>query len=285
MSNLLQRAWLLFMAALFPVGCASTQTAENPPGPAKRPAKAASDKPGEQPAAAGDFTGTWATDGTGAEGIRTFVQQGGAMTGHFDRMRGRYSGTVSGRKLAGRFWWNEDPSGEPGYDATPAGQRGEFEITLSLDGNAFTGRSRYDGGEWVSWNGIKTDETAAPGETEKKVLEFTGTWATDGTGAEGIRTFVQQGGPMTGHFDEMRGRYSGTVSGRKLTGRFWWNEDPSGLTEFDATPAGHRGEFEITLSLDGDAFTGRSRYDGGEWVSWNGIRISEKPREGEKEGK
>ena len=31
--------------------------------------------------------------------------------------------------------------------------------------------------------------------------------------------------------------------------------------------------------------TGRSRYDGGEWVSWNGIRISEKPREGEKEGK
>jgi hypothetical protein len=285
MRSLLHRALPVFLAALFPFGCASTQTEENPPGPAKQPAKAESNEPGEPPAATGDFTGTWATDGTGAEGIRTFVQQGGAMTGHFDRMRGRDDGTVSGRVLTGRFWWNEDPSGTAGYDGTPAGQRGEFEIRLSLDGNAFTGRSRYDGAEWVSWNGIKTGETPAAGEAEGKVQDFTGTWATDGTGAEGIRTFVQQGGAMTGHFDEMRGRYDGTVSERKLTGRFWWNEDPSGTAGYDGTPAGQRGEFEITLSLDGDAFTGRSRYDGAEWVSWNGIRVSEKGREGQEGGK
>ncbi len=227
------------------------------------------------------YTGTWVTDGTGAGGMRTFVQKDSAVTGHFDEMRGRYDGTVVDGKLTGRFWWNENPVAVETYDDTPAGQRGEFEIMLSLDGNAFTGKSRYDGGEWVSWNGIRTDEPDAGGEGRPS-LDFTGTWATDGTGAGGVRVFAQSGTEMTGNFDEMRGRYNGTVEGRKLAGRFWWNEDPEAATSFEDTPAGQKGEFEITLSLDGNAFTGKSRFEGGEWDSWNGIRIpDEKQDEGE----
>jgi hypothetical protein len=228
------------------------------------------------------FQGTWATDGMGAGGVRTFLQNENSMTGHFDGKKGRYTGTADGMTLDGRFWWNDDPTEEMTFDKTPTGQRGEFEITLSLDGNSFTGRSRFEGGTWVSWNGIRTSSATGPDAARKALPSFSGTWATDGTGARGVRTFLQHEKGMTGHFDEKRGRYTGTVDEMTLAGRFWWNDDPAEKTDFDKTPIGQRGEFEITLSLDGNSFTGRSRYEGGEWVSWNGIRTSLKDPPGGK---
>jgi hypothetical protein len=87
---------------------------------------------------------------------------------------------------------------------------------------------------------------------------------------------VQEGNRLTGHFDEGRGRYDGTVTGRRLDGRFWWNKDPSANIPFEKTPADQRGTFEVILAEDGDAFTGRSRFETGEWESWNGLRTENK---------
>ncbi|MHC4600801.1 MAG: hypothetical protein ACYS47_17555 [Planctomycetota bacterium] len=119
----------------------------------------------------------------------------------------------------------------------------------------------------------KSEPAQASGQTS---VDFTGTWETDGAGAEGVRTMVQEGDRMTGHFDGGRGRYEGAVSGRMLKGRFWWNKDTAANLPFEKTPADQRGTFEVTLADDGETFFGRTRFETGEWTSWNGFRSEEK---------
>jgi hypothetical protein len=246
----------LFLSAALALGCQASGTSGG--GGSATPAPA-------------DFSGIWATDGTGAGGIRTLIQKGSQVTGNFDEGRGRYDGTVAGRKLNGRFWWNEDAAANVPFEETPPAQRGHLEVTLGMKGDAFTGRSKYDTGPWVSWNGLRAE---LPTDAQDAPLgDFTGTWATDGTGADGIRYFVQELNTLTGHFDEGRGQYGGVVKGFQLVGRFWWNEDAAANIPFEKTPESQRGYFEVTFSREGDAFTGRSKFENGEWESWNGLRI------------
>jgi hypothetical protein len=222
------------------------------------------------------FTGTWATDGRGAGGIREMTQQGSRLTGAFDRGRGRYAGNVSGRKVSGRFWWNRADSGVDTFEKTPVENRGYFEIELAEDGNSFSGRTRFEKGVWVPWVGARVDpDTVEPPAPPAEVPDFSGKWVTDGSGAFGIRTFYQRGPEMIGHFDDYRGRYAGEVDGRFLRGRFWWNEKDSGISTFENTPPAQRGRFEVELSEDGEVFSGRTRFEEDEWVSWNGYRVEE----------
>ena len=85
------------------------------------------------------------------------AQDDNRVTGTFDGGRGRYSGVVEGWFLIGRFWWHEDPSADMPFEKVAAEKRGYFEVTQSTDGEAFTGRSRFEKGEWESWNGIRVE--------------------------------------------------------------------------------------------------------------------------------
>jgi hypothetical protein len=69
-------------------------------------------------------------------------QSDGSVTGTYEVDQGSIEGTVQGNKLIGT--WSE------GKDA------GEFEFTLSPDGNSFIGRWRDDSsGDWTEWTGTR----------------------------------------------------------------------------------------------------------------------------------
>jgi hypothetical protein len=64
-----------------------------------------------------------------------FKQSGNSVTGTYTHDQGRFSGTVKGNALSGR--WNEVPTRKPPNDA------GLVEWTLAADGKSFTGKWRY----------------------------------------------------------------------------------------------------------------------------------------------
>jgi len=96
-----------------------------------------------------DWTGTWLiTEGQNAWGnVISFSQTGNNVTGSYlGHENGTYTGTVSGNILTGA--WSEEPTYLPPNDA------GEFQITMSPDGNNFSGVWRYDSsGAWYDWSG------------------------------------------------------------------------------------------------------------------------------------
>jgi len=96
-----------------------------------------------------DWTGTWLiTEGQNAWGnVISFSQSGNNVTGSYlGHENGTYNGTVSGNVLTGT--WSEEPTYLPPNDA------GEFQITMSPDGNTFSGVWRYDSsGTWYDWSG------------------------------------------------------------------------------------------------------------------------------------
>jgi hypothetical protein len=102
-----------------------------------------------------------------------------------------------------------------------------------------------------------------------EILTWTGTGLINsGQNAWGnIISFSQIGNNVTGSYSEHEnGTYNGTVSGNVLTGT--WSEEPTYLPPNDA------GEFQITLSPDGNTFDGVWRYDSsGSWYDWSGQRL------------
>jgi hypothetical protein len=90
------------------------------------------------------WTGKWDTEQWGE---MTLQQNGSNVTGDYEWDGGNIKGTVSGNILKGT--WSESPTYQPENDA------GDFEFTISSDGNSFTGRWRYgSSGDWDgNWDG------------------------------------------------------------------------------------------------------------------------------------
>ena len=94
--------------------------------------------------------------------------------------------------------------------------------------------------------------TVMPGDT------WTGTWDT----TYGNMQLSQSDGSVTGTYEVDQGTIEGTVQGNKLIGT--WHEGE-----------GDAGEFEFTLSPDGNSFVGRWRQDSsGDWTEWTGTRVA-----------
>ena len=95
------------------------------------------------------WTGVWESS---QWGTMELLQNGNTVTGTYSWDEGKIEGTVSGTTLRGT--WSESPSYAPPDDA------GDFEFTLSADGNSFSGQWRYGSdGEWDGdWTGQKTNE-------------------------------------------------------------------------------------------------------------------------------
>jgi hypothetical protein len=70
-------------------------------------------------------------------------QSDGSVTGTYEVDQGTLEGTVQGNKLIGT--WHEGPE-----------DSGEFEFTLSPDGNSFVGGWRVNSSEdWTEWTGTR----------------------------------------------------------------------------------------------------------------------------------
>jgi hypothetical protein len=93
----------------------------------------------------GIWTGTWDSEQWGEMKL---TQKGNTITGTYTWDEGKIEGTVSGTTLRGT--WSESPSYSPPDDA------GDFEFTLSADGNSFSGHWRY--GSEDEWDGDWTAE-------------------------------------------------------------------------------------------------------------------------------
>ena len=90
------------------------------------------------------WTGTWESK---EWGTMELTQTGSSVTGTYTWDQGKIDGAVYGNALKGT--WSEAPSYAPPADA------GDFEFTLSSDGNSFTGKWRYgSSGDWEGdWTG------------------------------------------------------------------------------------------------------------------------------------
>jgi hypothetical protein len=92
----------------------------------------------------GPWTGAWSTDW----GRMELTQTDSTVTGTYEFDEGQIQGTVQGDKLIGT--WAEAPT-DGGF-----AREGEFEFTMSADGNSFLGRWRYDSsGDWEEWTGTR----------------------------------------------------------------------------------------------------------------------------------
>lgn len=99
-----------------------------------------------------DWTGTWQiTSGQNAFGnVMTLSQNEYQVTGSYvQHENGKINGTASNNMLTGT--WSEEPTYSPPHDA------GDFQLTMSPDGNSFTGQWRYgSSGDWAgSWSGTR----------------------------------------------------------------------------------------------------------------------------------
>ena len=107
---------LLITLGLSTSGCMGTSTDEGP----------------------SEWTGTWDSSQWGEMKL---TQNGSSVTGTYTWDEGKIEGTVSGSTLRGT--WSESPSYAPPDNA------GDFEFTLSSDGNSFSGKWRYGSdGDW-----------------------------------------------------------------------------------------------------------------------------------------
>ncbi|MBC8275717.1 MAG: hypothetical protein H8E40_12215 [Chloroflexi bacterium] len=109
-----------------------------------------------------------------------------------------------------------------------------------------------------------TVSTQQPGQGEQPQNIWTGKWESEEWGTMDL---TQTGSSVTGTYTWDQGKIDGTVNGDILGGT--WSEEPSYAPPTDA------GDFEFTLSSDGNSFTGKWRYgSSGEWDGdWSGERI------------
>jgi len=90
------------------------------------------------------WTGVWDTNW----GRMELTQSDGSVSGTYEHDQGNIQGTVQGNKVVGT--WSEYPSYAPPDDA------GDFEFTMSPDGNSFLGRWRYgSSGDWAEWTATR----------------------------------------------------------------------------------------------------------------------------------
>jgi hypothetical protein len=211
------------------------------------------------------FTGTWDTD----FGDLNLTQSGSWLSGSYSYEGGRIEGIVSGNTATGT--WSEAPSYQPPNDA------GDFTFTLLPGCSSFNGQWRYGSCDWDGdINGTRSGQPAPaplppspapipPAPTPTPVIPG-GPWAGEWDSPYGLMSLTQSGSQVNGNYEHQAGRLTGTASGNTLKG--WWSEAPTHNLPDDA------GEVELTMSGDGQSFTGRWRYDStGSWSdNWNGTR-------------
>jgi len=98
------------------------------------------------PAPTGTWAGTWET----AYGTMVLAQSGNQVAGTYENDNGHITGTVSGNVLTGT--WSEEPTYSPANN-----DAGDVQLTISPDGNSFTGGWRHgsSGGWTMNWTGTK----------------------------------------------------------------------------------------------------------------------------------
>lgn len=198
------------------------------------------------------FAGCWDSPEWGWMRLES---DGVTVSGAYEHDDGRIDGLGQGSTVSGT--WSEDPSYAPPDDA------GQFEFTLSDDGQSFAGNWRYGyEGNWDgSWTAVRVE--CEPSTPTEAVLQWPTTWDTD----FGRMELEFAGELVTGQYDHDEGRIDGIVSGPVITGT--WSEAPGYAPPSDA------GQFEFMLSEDGRSFTGRWRYGSdGEWRSWSGTALN-----------
>jgi len=127
----------------------SSGTARFSNGQTLSPEEQSSASPDGHPAAPGaSFAGAWKTD----FGTLTVTQDGNKICGQYPHDQGKIEGTIDGSVVRGK--WSEGPSYTPPKDA------GDFEFTISGDGNSFKGKWSYGfgTGQWrPTWNGTRIE--------------------------------------------------------------------------------------------------------------------------------
>lgn len=114
-----------------------------------------------------------------------------------------------------------------------------------------------DNMQGVLAHGAMVAPTPSPTPTTTPLPSWTGVWDT----TYGNMELTQSNGNVTGTYDFAQGSIQGTVQGNKLIGTWIEGEDS--------------GEFEFTLSTDGDSFSGGWRSDpSDDWSLWTGTRVA-----------
>jgi hypothetical protein len=91
------------------------------------------------------------------------------------------------------------------------------------------------------------------------------TWTGEWDSNFGAMSLSQSGTAVTGYYEWQGGKFTGTVNGKTLTGR--WSEAPTYSAPDDAGPA------ILTISADGKSFSGDWGYDGHGGGHWSGTRL------------
>jgi hypothetical protein len=217
------------------------------------------------------WAGTWDT----SYGIMHLTLSGDQVTGTYEYDYGRISGTVSGTTLTGTFR-------EGQYELHPD-STGDVILTLSKDGNSFSGKWRHDSTEdWTEdWYGTwipdvqgVTPSAMPPSQGQiapAGQYTWTGTWMTTWSGGQHDvpMNLVQAGNAVTGTYEYSDGTIAGTVQGDRLIGT--WTQDNGGS----------KGPVEFVMARDGKTISGWWDYEGSnfeetkkESPTWTGIRVS-----------
>jgi hypothetical protein len=203
-------------------------------------------------AAAANWTGTWQC----GQYKMYLTQTGSQVTGWYDNQNGDIEGYAAGGTIVGTW-----------YDAQ-AGSR-DIQLTMSANGNAFTGHYRTGAsGSWVSyWSCTRISSAIPPAKPSAlgpppmaPAANWTGSWL---CGQWGRLTLTQSGDQVTGSYTYENGKLTGYATGNTLVGT--WSEAPT------YNPPDDAGDVQFTLSTDGNSFSGHWRYgSSGDWKPWNG---------------
>lgn len=212
-----------------------------------------------------DFSGAWNLTVDGEAGHKlTLTQNGNVVTGYsgYDAESGHgFSGTVTGKNLTGKF------------RTTNPVTEWVFEATMAAGGNSFDGLEYYSNPAWVvhgekagtgSSQGPAVTPSATPAET---IADFAGIWKMnvngEDMGDDCCLVLAQNGNQVSGYFgyDAESGHgFSGTVTGKKLTGKF---RTTNPVTEWD---------FVVTMASDGNSFSGIEYYSNPPWDVYGVIK-------------
>lgn len=111
--------------------------------------------------------------------------------------------------------------------------------------------------------GVKTPPARRTQAAAAGAVSFAGSWRSRDFG---VLRLQQQASRVWGDYEHNEGQLEGTVSGNRLTFR-WWERTAHGGT-WDAANPGERGDGYLVLSENGATLKGEWRYDGSE--GWDG---------------
>jgi len=151
------------------------------------------------------FQGDWYTNC----GVMIIKNQGNYIEGTYGSDGGHFTGLFSedGKTLSGN--WFDPPTFGPGFNA------GKFSITLSEDGNSFTGSA---------WRGFEDNIRKLFGTRVTDTSDnFSGIWDTD----RGILIMKAEGNHITGNYEDKDGKIEGIISLDGKTVEGVWSQKPT----------------------------------------------------------